>query len=589
MVDAPDLIGLPTARPTRPRPDAGPADEVVLLDDLGRPCGTAPRAEVHTRSTPFHLAFSCHAVDVHGRVLLARRALAKRTWPGVWSNACCGHPRLGETLREAIVRRLDEELGATVLALDLALPDFAYRAEMADGTVEHELCPVVVAVVDGALDPDPAEVDSTAWVPWDDLRRRASERPETLSPWSVRQVDALAALAPSPSAWLGDQDPRAAPALDRPITLAAPDHRADDDAHPTAPPVDAGQAVRAVEGHIRGFLEARRAELGALDPRVGEVVDAIGHLLEAGGKRVRPELVVWGHLAGGGGIDPPGSDVLAAAAAIEVLHTFALIHDDVMDRSERRRGRPTAHVAFAQRAVEAAPASSGDPASDPAWFGVSAALLAGDLASAWADELFATVAGPEARRQFDVLRNEVMAGQYLDVRLALDDTPSEDMAKRVALLKSARYTVTRPLLVGAALAGAPAGVAAALERYGDSAGLAFQMRDDVLGLFGDPATSGKSSLDDLREGKRTLLVTRALRLADDDQRRVLQGALGDPDLDEAGARVARDVVAATGARASVEALIADECARAVASTADLPGPAASALRAMAVRLSHRDL
>jgi geranylgeranyl diphosphate synthase type I len=184
---------------------------------------------------------------------------------------------------------------------------------------------------------------------------------------------------------------------------------------------------------------------------------------------------------------------------------------------------------------------------------------------------------------FTDLRREVIAGQYLDLVLAADDGAREDGARQVALLKSARYTVTRPLLLGAALAPADDGgrVQRALRAYGDAVGLAFQMRDDVLGLYGDPAETGKSALDDLREGKRTLLVLRAIRLADDAQRGVLRACLGDPRLDEAQADEARAVVAATGALASVEALIAAQHAVAVAAVADLPEPARISLTELA--------
>jgi geranylgeranyl diphosphate synthase type I len=151
----------------------------------------------------------------------------------------------------------------------------------------------------------------------------------------------------------------------------------------------------------------------------------------------------------------------------------------------------------------------------------------------------------------------------------------------VALLKSARYTVTRPLELGAALAPDGPRVAPALAAYGDAVGIAFQMRDDILGLFGDPAVTGKSALDDLREGKRTVLVLRALRLADDRQRRVLEGCLGDPGLDEERAAEARAAVADSGALASVEALLSAQHALALEALAGLPAPAAAALRELA--------
>ena len=197
---------------------------------------------------------------------------------------------------------------------------------------------------------------------------------------------------------------------------------------------------------------------------------------------------------------------------------------------------------------------------------------------------------------FARLCTEVIAGQYLDLRLAAHDGAGrpdggDALARRVALLKSARYTVTRPLQLGAALAPRPAGGAAltaVLGAYGDAVGLAFQLRDDVLGLFGEPAVTGKSRLDDLREGKRTLLVVRALHLAPDDDARFLAGALGDPQLDEATAERCRAIVASSGALASVEALIAarrDEAIRAARSVGE---PARTAFEALAARTADRD-
>ncbi len=166
-------------------------DLVVLLDEEGHPVGTAPRAEVHTDRTPLHLAFSCYLRDDAGRVLLTRRALAKRTWPGVWTNSFCGHPRPGEEMTDAVHRYADRELGTTLRDLRCLLSAFRYRAVDAGGVVENELCPVFVATVDGDLRPDPDEVAEHHWVPVDDLRTMASLAPWSLSPWLVEQVGEL--------------------------------------------------------------------------------------------------------------------------------------------------------------------------------------------------------------------------------------------------------------------------------------------------------------------------------------------------------------------------------------------------------------
>ena len=198
-----------------------PTDEhVVLLDPSHRVVGTAPKLSAHHRDTPLHLGFSCYVVDGEGRVLLTQRASSKRTWPDTWTNACCGHPQLGETLREAVERRLDFELGVTARAMALALPHFRYRAAMGNGIVEHELCPVVVATIDGAPCPNPQEVSHVAWTSWDRLRGRAEREPATLSPWSVEQIHALArGRLDGPDAPGDERDPR----LDQILPLAAID------------------------------------------------------------------------------------------------------------------------------------------------------------------------------------------------------------------------------------------------------------------------------------------------------------------------------------------------------------------------------
>jgi geranylgeranyl diphosphate synthase, type I len=573
-----------TARPTAGPDD--PADDVVLLDALGRPSGRRPRATVHDRRTPLHLAFSCHVVDPAGRVLLTRRALTKPTWPGTWTNACCGHPRPGEALGDAVVRRLRDELGVAPRRMGLAVPDFAYRATMAGGRVEHELCPVVVAEVHEPPRPAPSEVDDLTWLAWDDVCRRIATDPGSLSPWAVAQVNELRRLARSPLAWLDahvgpSSDGAGGVGLDR---VPGPSTPGDVVCLPGASGPDPTAAVRpGVDAVLADFLAARERETSATDPAVLEVVGPVRRLVAAGGKRLRPTFVHWGHRATGA---PHHEGIAFAGASIEMLHTFALLHDDVIDRSAQRRGQPAAPVAL--RALHRDQGLSGDRG----WFGTSAALLAGDLCFVWADQLLDAAPLPPAaldagRRVFAELRSEVIGGQYLDLRLAHDPAAGESAARRVALLKSARYTVTRPLLLGAALAGRP-GPLDALVRYGDAVGVAFQMRDDVLGLFGDPAATGKDPADDLREGKRTLLILRALRLTDGRHHRVLRRALGDPGLDAGGARRCRDIVTTSGARASVEALIEAERARAVHALSDVPEPARTALARLASHAAHRD-
>jgi isopentenyl-diphosphate delta-isomerase type 1 len=547
-------------------------EHVVLLDAFGRPNGVLPKAIAHSRDTPLHLAFSCHVVRSDGAVLLSRRASTKRTWPGTWSNACCGHPQSGESLRDAVSRRLRQELGLRPIRLEIAVPDFAYRAEMADGTIEHELCPVVVAHVDGAPSPDPAEVDDVEWVAWADLCRRVEQQPGTLSPWSVEQVGELVATGWAPGPWLGASRER----LD-------PDPMLDGGPRPAGSSANRSMVhdivAAPVAAVLRQHLDRNGEALCQIDARLADVAAAIDGLVSAGGKRLRPAFVYWGFRATGAGHDDA---VWGAAAAVELLHTFALLHDDVMDRSDRRRGMPSAHRTFAD--LHRAAGRAGD--SD--WFGISAAVLAGDLVFVCADELMDGMdvdeaAARRARRVFSELRREVMAGQYLDLQASADPAADERTARRIALLKSARYTVTRPLQLGSALA--PLHLAAAVEQplqqFGDSLGLAFQLRDDVLGLYGDPAVTGKSALDDLRGGKRTLPVLRAIRLANGAQRTVLARSLGDPYLDDDGAEAVREIVRSTGALASVEVLIAAEHARAVRALATVPEPARSALTDLA--------
>lgn len=179
------------------RADAGADERVVLLDDAGHAVGTADKYAVHHANTPLHLAFSSYVFDRRGRFLLTRRAESKTTWPGVWTNTCCGHPGPGEPLADAVARRLRTELGATATTIELVLPRFRYQAVMDGGIRENEMCPVYRVEIDGPLDLDPAEVVEVRWVDWQEF----AADPPAVSPWCQWQVEELTALGPDPWQW----------------------------------------------------------------------------------------------------------------------------------------------------------------------------------------------------------------------------------------------------------------------------------------------------------------------------------------------------------------------------------------------------
>jgi len=168
-------------------------EQVVLVDPDGTPIGTMDKSRVHTANTPLHLAFSCYAFDSEGRMLLTRRSLEKRTWPGVWTNTCCGHPAPGENLEDAIRRRMRFELGVEAESLRLVLPEFRYRAVAPDGIVENEVCPVYFAQLRSDPRPEPDEVMEWRWISGADFLGAAAAVPFVLSPWSVLQAHALRA------------------------------------------------------------------------------------------------------------------------------------------------------------------------------------------------------------------------------------------------------------------------------------------------------------------------------------------------------------------------------------------------------------
>ncbi|GAA3216382.1 polyprenyl synthetase family protein [Actinocorallia longicatena] len=320
-----------------------------------------------------------------------------------------------------------------------------------------------------------------------------------------------------------------------------------------------------VDEALYAFVDRQRPGLLGISEDLSPMLSALDVLL-AGGKRLRPAFCYWGWRALGGA---DGPEIIAAAASLELLQASALIHDDVMDGSDTRRGQPSVHRRF-----EALHASEGWPGSAVP-FGMGAAILLGDLTLAWSGEMFDTSGLPgevlaPGRPLYDVMRTEVMCGQYLDMLEQARGTGDVESALRVVKYKSAKYTIERPLHLGAAMAGASAADLEALSDYGLPLGAAFQLRDDVLGVFGDPAETGKPAGDDLREGKRTVLIALAQERATPAQREVLRRRLGDPGLDLSGVEELRTILVETGALSGCESMIDEFAAQAHVALAAAP-------------------
>ncbi|MBA3605553.1 MAG: polyprenyl synthetase family protein [Acidimicrobiia bacterium] len=311
-----------------------------------------------------------------------------------------------------------------------------------------------------------------------------------------------------------------------------------------------------IDARLEAVVSAERARWASFDADLAGPFDEIGRMVRSGGKRLRPAFCFWGFVGAGG--DADDDRVIDAGAALELMHAFALFHDDVMDDSASRRGASTTHTVYADEHRRAA--WSGESRR----FGEGIAILVGDLAFVLSDQLLLG-AGVEVWALWNELRLELNAGQLLDLLGAVQRERRLDKAERIARYKSGKYTIERPLHLGALLAAPARGdeLLPGLSRYGLPLGDAFQMRDDVIGAFGNSALTGKPVGDDLREGKPTPLLARAVAMSDDRQRRVLD-RIGAPEMADADVAAAQQVIVDTGALAALEDVIERLAAEAVA-------------------------
>jgi geranylgeranyl diphosphate synthase type I len=341
-----------------------------------------------------------------------------------------------------------------------------------------------------------------------------------------------------------------------------------------------------VQSALDAFVDEQAGRAAVLGPDAARLVDAARGAVR-GGKRLRAMFCLWGFQA----VRAPRPDevdaLLRAAASLELLHASALVHDDLMDASDTRRGRPSVHRAFDSSHRRAG------WWGDPEQYGAAAAILLGDLLLCWADELLRTCGLPDDRvlaalRCFDTTRTEVVLGQFLDVSVQARGDADVEQSMRVLRYKSAKYSVERPLHTGAALAGGGPEPTAALSAYGVPLGEAFQLRDDLLGVFGDPEVTGKPAGDDLTEGKRTVLVALALDALPPEDRDRLNRSLGRP-LDGREVADLQRLIERSGAHAEVEDRIAALTAECLAAldAAELTEEARHALRGLAAAATQR--
>ena len=360
------------------------------------------------------------------------------------------------------------------------------------------------------------------------------------------------------------------------MSIISPDRTAET---PPAPP--SGLSDDPLDRCLMGLACAEAVRWARLDPSLAEIVEAATDLARRAGKRLRPALVRWGYAGAGRDRDDPA--VVRVAAAMELLHAFALLHDDVMDGSPTRRGRPTLH----ERATAAH--RSGGWRGESRRFGEGLAVLAGDLAFVYADRLLGD-APPEVWSVWHELRIELTMGQYLDMTSAARADHSVEGARRIARFKTAGYSVERPLHLGAAVAGRLDDLGPHYSAFGVPIGEAFQQRDDLLGAFGDSAVTGKPVGDDLRQGKPTVLVACARRRARRGAHRRWIERIGDPALTPGDLAAIQGVLVDCGAVAEVEADIAsrvDEGLRAL-DAAPIDDDVRGALRRLALEAAWRE-
>jgi len=306
-----------------------------------------------------------------------------------------------------------------------------------------------------------------------------------------------------------------------------------------------------IDAELASFTHIRAGEIKAIDDHLNPAAQALTEYVLEGGKRFRPVFAYLGYLGAGA---RPTISALKACAALELVHVCALIHDDVMDGSDSRRNKPALHRRFEKFHQENSYLGNSER------FGVAAAILLGDLALSWSDQMIGEsgVDDKQIRRSlpiFHEMRSELMAGQYLDVLEGALGKSDLNRSRKIARYKSGRYSIERPLRFGAALANASESLQESLSSFGLPLGEAFQLRDDILGVFGETEVTGKPSGDDIREGKRTVLIAMTAERTSQQGRAKIESSLGNSELSASQVAEIQSLIEDSGALTECESLI----------------------------------
>lgn len=503
---------------------------IVLLDESGCAVGVAPKLASHHEDTPLHLAFTAYAFDSDGRLLLTRRSAAKKTWPGVWTNTCCGHPGPGEPLADAVARRVRAELGCGLTRADVVVDRIRYRAVMENGTAENEMGPVLRILLDGPVAPDPDETDQVRWVEWADLVRQVEAGTAGLSPWSEITIRQLAGIGDGPWAWPVVDPTRAIPALG-----AQHPHRAAPDQDGSRKPDDSHGTTGTRAPGAREILTSTRARIDPAYQQALEVLPARArHVLgyhvgwwehdgspaTSTGKAFAPALTfLCARIAGG-----PDSEkrALGAAVAVEMVHDASLIHDDISDDDRMRRHRRAAWDVFGTGVA------------------LSAATCLFPLA---ADQL----RDRDDVAELDRAIRETYEGQVDDCSFERRDDVT--LAEYLVMVEKK----VGALMAAACVLGARAGGATETRQehyraFGRHLGTAYMVSDDLLGIWSDSSVSGKPRYSDLITRKKTAPVLEAITRS----REIRRLYAGDTPLDAAVAARIAVLIEECGARAWAE-------------------------------------